>query len=289
MLDLQRLQYFIAVARHEHVGRAARELHISQSPLSRQIQQLEGELGLALFTREKKRLKLTRSGRTLLADAERLIEQEGVLRRRASALAEGREGTLTIGYVEGAVYAGVLARDLAGLRKSAPALRVELKGLTTAAQVAALKAGALDYGYTYSGALPDSGLRSRLVHEEGFCLAVPSSVQAPRGKLPIVALNAIPLIIISESVAPRARAAFVAALAGLGVTPEVQVEASDPAILLALVSAHAGFAVLQSSLRAFSPRGVRWLPLPRRFGLKMQVHRMHGALPPAAASRALLD
>ena len=67
MLDLQQLRYFVAVAETENVGQAAELLHISQSPLSRQVQQLESRLGLTLFAREKKRLKLTPAGREFLA------------------------------------------------------------------------------------------------------------------------------------------------------------------------------------------------------------------------------
>ena len=99
MINLQRLRYFVVVARHQHVGRAAQELHVSQSPLSRQVLALESELGLALFTRERKRLKLTAAGQIFLADAERLLESAAALERRAGALGAGAQGSLTIGYV----------------------------------------------------------------------------------------------------------------------------------------------------------------------------------------------
>ena len=71
MLDLRQLRYFIAVAEQENVGRAAELLHISQSPLSRQIRQLEDQLGVLLFERVKKRVRLTQEGRDLLGEAPR--------------------------------------------------------------------------------------------------------------------------------------------------------------------------------------------------------------------------
>ena len=62
MLEIRQLQYFVAVAEEEHVGRAAERLHMSQSPLSRQIAQLEEKLGLVLFERSQQRIRLTRDG-----------------------------------------------------------------------------------------------------------------------------------------------------------------------------------------------------------------------------------
>ncbi len=67
MLDIRQLHYFVVVAEEEHVGRAAERLHISQSPLSRQIAQLEDKLGLVLFERSQQRIRLTSDGRVFLA------------------------------------------------------------------------------------------------------------------------------------------------------------------------------------------------------------------------------
>jgi DNA-binding transcriptional LysR family regulator len=73
VIELRLLQSFVAVAETEHVGRAAERLHISQSPLSRQIRQLEDDLGLRLFDRERQRIRLTESGRWLLSEARELL------------------------------------------------------------------------------------------------------------------------------------------------------------------------------------------------------------------------
>jgi DNA-binding transcriptional LysR family regulator len=284
MLDLQRLRYFVTVARHEHVARAAAELHISQSPLSRQIMQLESELGLALFTREKKRLKLTKQGRALWVDAERLLESEAAFARRAQALAGGGHGSVTIGYVAGAVHAGVLPRQLALARRRAPGLRIELKPLSSAAQVAAIVSGAIDLGYAHAKAPRDSGVATRLVHEEPFMLAVPKADAAyPRSSRDLAALSQLPLIMLPESASPGARGALLAALSAVGVTASVEIEAQDPVVLLRLVSAGVGFAVLQKSLQRLAPRDARFIPLPRRFGLRLEVHMLFGQASPLTA------
>ncbi|MBO8044304.1 LysR family transcriptional regulator, partial [Pseudomonas aeruginosa] len=108
MLDLRQLRYFVAVAEDEHVGRAAERLHISQSPLSRQIAQLEERLELQLFERSQQRIRLTADGRTFLAEARALLTHANRLESLARRLGRGDEGGLCIGYLEYAMHSGVL-------------------------------------------------------------------------------------------------------------------------------------------------------------------------------------
>jgi len=96
MLDLQRLRYFVAVAEVENVGQAAKSLHLTQSPLSRQIQSLEADLGITLFERSKKRLRLTAAGRDLLVEARALLSHGARVEGRARAMASGSAGSLVI-------------------------------------------------------------------------------------------------------------------------------------------------------------------------------------------------
>ena len=91
-LDLRQLRYFVAVAELENVGRAATVLNISQSPLSRQIQQLEAQLGLDLFERERKRLRLTAEGRQFLDEARDLLAHAERLEMHSKLLGRGVEG-----------------------------------------------------------------------------------------------------------------------------------------------------------------------------------------------------
>lgn len=107
----------------------------------------------------------------------------------------------------------------------------------------------------------------RLVQPNSACNA---GTRAP--KLKLSELNAIPLITMPEATSPRGRAELMHALASVGITPEVHVEASDPALLLALVEARVGFAVLQRGLQSLAPAGTRWLALPARFPMRRQVH-----------------
>lgn len=104
MLELRQLRYFVAVAETEHVGRAAERLHISQSPLSRQIAQLGKTLGLTLFERGQQRIRLTRDGQVFLAEARALLRHADRLENLGRRLGSGEEGGLCVGYVADAVH-----------------------------------------------------------------------------------------------------------------------------------------------------------------------------------------
>jgi len=96
-MELQQLRYFVAVAETEHVARAAERLHISQSPLSRQIRQLEEDLGLQLFERIKQRVRLTPAGRAFFDEARDLLAQASRLEERARQVGKGEMCSLSIG------------------------------------------------------------------------------------------------------------------------------------------------------------------------------------------------
>src|SRR4051794_29510551 len=115
-LEPRLLRYFVTVAETEHVGKASKLLHISQSPLSRQIRQLEETTGLALFARERQRLHLTNAGRWLLPRARDVLAHLESLEREAARHAAGEVGRLRIGFVKTAMWTEVLPRALRRFR-----------------------------------------------------------------------------------------------------------------------------------------------------------------------------
>lgn len=144
MLDLRQLRYFIAVAEAEHVGRAAEHLHISQSPLSRQIAQLEKSLGLTLFERTQQRIRLTADGRVFLTEARALLRHADRLENLGRRLGRGEEGGLCIGYVSDAMHTGVLPAALRTLQQERPGIHVALYSLTPEEQFVGLRQRSLD-------------------------------------------------------------------------------------------------------------------------------------------------
>lgn len=144
-MELRHLRYFIAVAEEKNFSRAAERLHISQPPLSRQIQQLEADLGVQLFERDPRPLKLTDAGRFLYEHAIQFLAQ-GVEIKSMTRRVGQLERTLSIGFVASTLY-GILPRLLRRFRTQHPEVAMSLSEMTSMEQIQALKEGRIDVGF----------------------------------------------------------------------------------------------------------------------------------------------
>ena len=264
MLDIRQLQYFVAVAEEEHVGRAAERLHISQSPLSRQIAQLEEKLGLTLFERSQQRIRLTRDGRTFLAETQAFLTHAKRLEGMARRLGSGDEGGLCIGYVENAMHAGVLPAGLRTLRATRPSVHVALYSLLPSAQLEGLRQRSLDIALVCEPpAADDPDLESAQVLSDPMMLAIPES--HPLGavaELTPADLSGQDWIAVRHHETGLHHDNFIAACARAGFTPKIQMEASEPVTALGLVAAGLGMTMVQQGLRHQVPPGVVLRELP---------------------------
>lgn len=171
-MELRHLKYFVTVAEEQSFTKAAEKLFIAQPPLSRQIQNLENELGVLLFERGSRPLQLTEAGQFLYQHAVKLIanaEEVKSMTKRVGMV----ERTVRIGFVGSLLY-GLLSRIVYLYRQKYPQLKIELIEMTTTHQIPALKEGRIDVGF---GRLrvSDPAIRRVLLRKERLMLAVHAS------------------------------------------------------------------------------------------------------------------
>jgi DNA-binding transcriptional LysR family regulator len=282
----------VAVAEEEHVGRAAERLHISQSPLSRQIAQLEERLGLVLFERSQQRIRLTRDGKTFLDETRSFLTHGQRLEAMGRRLGRGDEGGLCIGYVENAMHSGVLSDALRELRIDRPAVHVALYNQQSSDQLEGLRQRSLDVALVCQPPLPnDPDLECIQVLSDPMLLALPA--QHPLAQCETLSpqdLESQEWVAVRHKDGALEHDRLVAICAQSGFTPDVKMQAPEPLTALGLVAAGLGIGLIQQSLRQHAPDGVvlREIPWFRyRTPLWLAWHRVT-LRPLVAAFRAIL-
>jgi DNA-binding transcriptional LysR family regulator len=260
VFDLKQIRCFVAAAEELHFGRAARRLHMTQPPLSRQIQMLEYELGVALFLRTSRSVKLTPAGRTFLPEAARilgLVESATAATRRT---AEGRAGMVRLGFTAGSSYE-FLPRMLARAAVSLKDVEILLTEMVSKQQVEALRARTIDVGLHRTPST-EKDMESVCVARERMMLVLPRTHRMATGRLPDAReLAKEPFITIS----PRDGYYFFhlidSFLTSMGVVPQYVQQVSQIHSILALVSAGLGVAMVPESARLMRYRGIILRPL----------------------------
>src|SRR5262249_41315918 len=156
IMELRHIRYFVTVAETLHFGRAAARVHIAQPSLSRQIRDLEAELGLPLFDRNRRRVSLRAAGTIFLEEARFLLARTADAVAAARAAARGERGRLRIAYVPSVVL-GNLPEIIRAFRARLPGVEVQLEEMPPAQQIEALRAGRGAVGFA-RGPVTDAGL-----------------------------------------------------------------------------------------------------------------------------------
>src|SRR5277367_5144578 len=146
-MELRHLRYFVVVAEEQNVTRAAERLHVSQPPLSRQIRDLEEELGVELFRRTAKSLALTEAGKLFLIETRAVLLRVDQAVDAVRALASHHRGTLHVGYAP-SLTVRLLPRTLMIFERAHPGVRVALHDLSTEESLDRLSSGKIDVALT---------------------------------------------------------------------------------------------------------------------------------------------
>src|SRR6202162_2009029 len=172
-MELRHLRYFVAIGEEQHYGRAARKLRVAQPALSRQIQDLEEELGFKLFERLPRGVKLNQAGKLFLEDARRVLQELSEAAVRAGRVASGRSGTLRVGFTENASWRGVVPDSFRRFREQQPGAELQLQPAASLGLLEAIRSGRLDAGFVNFMPKSDPELDQLLVARQHVELAAP--------------------------------------------------------------------------------------------------------------------
>ena len=269
-MELRHLRYFVAVAEELHFGRAAQRLRIAQPPLSRQIRDLERELGTALFERVARGVELTAAGRAFLPQARLTLTQADRAQRTAQRAAQGEIGRLRVGFAEAATFSDTLPNVLGFFRMHLPHIGLSLFEMDAAQQEDAFRDGRIDLGLLQS--LPadaDRWLHVEVVYTDAMVAALPETHRlAVRPRLALADLSAESFVFFPRSGAPTLYDDIIARCRASGFSPRVVQEAAGWHTLSGLVGAGVGGAFVPRSLSKIKRPGVVYRPV-RDLGVDM--------------------
>ncbi len=256
MFSLARLSCFIAVAEELHFGRAAERLHMTQPPLSRQIQQLENELGVHLIDRTTRSVILTPAGVAFLPDARRILQLAEGAALNVKRVPAGDLGTVVVGFTAASAHA-VLPRLLDKAREQLPDVEVELREMVSSAQLEGLMTGELDLGMARPP-LKRPGIVSRPLLHEQLIAALPAAhplVDITR-QLTLNDLDGQDLVMYSPVEARYFNELLISTFTIAGATPRYVQYVTQVHTMLVLVRSGIGIALVPASAATLHPDGV---------------------------------
>jgi DNA-binding transcriptional LysR family regulator len=258
-MELRHLRYFVGVGEEQHFGRAAARLHIAQPALSRQIQDLEKEMGFALFDRLPRGVRLNSAGQLFLTEARRILQDVEEAKARAERIAHGRAGTLRIAIATALSWHGFVVDCFRQFRREQPDAELELHHMLSVHQVDSILSGRLDVGFAASNFRP---FHKDLAHWEfardRMLLAAPKGHPLTKRKVVRLRdLREMPFVWIPRWANPVFYDQMMQECSRGGLNaPNIVQEATDRDTQLNLVQCRVGLSWHNEGVRWHCPRGI---------------------------------
>lgn len=259
-MELRHLRYFQAVAREGSFTRAAEALHIAQPPLSRQIRQLEEELGVELIERGARSLRLTEAGRFFYEQSLQLSARLDEIVAGTRRLGAQSARWFGIGFVPSTLY-GFVPELIRHLRQADTRVEVGLSEMTTLPQIEALKSGRIDLGI---GRIPfdDPAIERRVLMEEPLVAALPHNHPlAGRKSLSVEEMATQPFVLYPARPRPNYADHVLGLFRAAGHVPTVVQEANELQTALGLVVAGLGLTVIPASVQRLQRADLSCVPI----------------------------
>jgi LysR family transcriptional regulator, benzoate and cis,cis-muconate-responsive activator of ben and cat genes len=259
-VELRHLRYVVAVAEERNLSRAAVRLHLSQPPLTRQIRQLEAELGARLFERSARGVELTDAGRLFVDDARNILDTVARASQRARSAHEGQIGRLEVA-VFGSVIFDRLPRLLAQFRAEHPGVELVFHTMNKGDQIEALRQGRIHAGFSRLTAnYPD--IATETLQHERLLVALPEKHPLlKRPRLTLKSLVDCPLVLFASGPRPNFTDLVFSLFERLGLRPTVGQTVEDAVTGVALVAAGFGACLVPESASYVQVPGVVFRPL----------------------------
>jgi DNA-binding transcriptional LysR family regulator len=270
-MKFRHLEYFVAAAEELNFTHAADRLHVSQPPFSKQIHDLEGELGIELFERQRKGVALTAAGKSFLIDARQILEDCHASIRKAQRISRGEIGELAIGYISALTH-DFLGKALEIWRLNSPEIVVDCIEMDSVAQEKALLEGRISVGILVPSDRPVLELlQVRVLIKYPVRLALPKShPYAEKPEIPLSLLKEEAFIGLNRMY-PNYGEWLLKVCQRVGFKPRIVKEADGAASALAFVAAGFGVAVVSEPLqkipakdvifRELAPEDKAWVPV----------------------------
>ena len=259
-MELRHLRYFTVVAEERNFTRAAEKLFIAQPPLSRQVRQLEDELGVHLFEPGSRPLQLTEAGQFFYAHAQQLLARASEVKAMTQRIGQ-IEHSLSIGFVASTLY-GLLPRIIRKMRADFPQVAITVHEMGTVEQIEALKTGKIDVGF---GRLrvEDPNIRRIILREERLMVALPIEHRLAQQHAVLTLLDLIdePLLIYPHQPRPSFADQVLSIFADRALKPAKLIEVRELQIALGMVAAGEGIAIVPASLYGLRRTDVQYMAL----------------------------
>ncbi|PWW33810.1 LysR family transcriptional regulator [Chromohalobacter israelensis] len=257
-MELRHLRYFCAVAEELNLTRAAQRMHMAQPPLTRQIKQLEAELGTALFRRHTRGLVLTPTGQFFYEHALQILEKVDTTVAATRRLARSGKQLLGIGFVPSIFYSElpVLIRQL----RQKEDIELTLSELTTIQQVQALKAGRIDIGFGRLR-IDDPEVEQEVLFDEPIIAALPRTHPLAGATPTLADLAGFPLIVYPATPRPSYADVVLGLFRRRGLKVTVIQEANELQTAIGLVASEMGFTLVPEQVKRLQRDDIAYVPL----------------------------
>lgn len=260
-MELTHLRYFITVARELHFGRAAAKLHMTQPPLSQQIQRLEDELEVKLFNRTRRRVELSTAGKIFLPEALKIVELADKTSSTMFSLFKGQTGYLPIASNETAINT-FLPEAIKKFMSKYPEVKVSLDESGIVEQFNALDEKRIHLGFMRPLGYDIEPYSKRLLLREKYMLALPTNHKlCAYSLISLDMLHNEPLILLPQSRYQHLRNCFNEAFQAFGLKPNIIQELNSKHTTLAMVKVGIGLAFVPESNIVCAPDGVEFRQL----------------------------